>query len=225
MKVLLFLIFISTNISFAKISKPEVKQIFKRLESLFDSEFKKRGLKISFKIKKDNNINAEATTDAKDPSKKLVYIYQGYLNHKCQTYDSVLVAICHELGHHLSNKNKKTSPGHRRYSMEGEADYFAAKVCLPKYYKKYPNDDIIHLNKSDDDTSELCADSDDYNTCVRTLTASYNKIFCGYKFDRRFKYISEPSFKTPDNSRLFETLENHSSPQCRLDTYLSVIFS
>lgn len=213
---------LSQSLSYAKVSKREIKKIFSRLEKMYQKDFKKRDLKIVFKIKKDKRINAEATS-GRNPKVRLIYIYEGYLNQRCQTYDSLLAITCHELGHHLASKNKNPNPGHRRYVIEGEADYWAAKYCLPKYYKNYPNDIVTVKSRHKSDVDELCSNhkKSDYSICQKVLGAGINKLTCGYKLDRRFRYHVEPSYKTPDDLMVSETSIFHPSPQCRIDTHLN----
>jgi len=43
--------------------------------------------------------------------------------------------ICHELGHILGGHPKQTIPGAEWASAEGQADFFAASICLPRYFK------------------------------------------------------------------------------------------
>lgn len=222
MKILALFLLLNAFQTEAKISHKEAQTIFTRLEKLFKGDFKKIGLGIQFKIKKDVRINAEATSASFNANLRQVIIYSGYLNHSCQSYDSILATLCHEVGHHLARFNKNPTRGFRRFSVEGEADYWAAQVCLPRYYQNYPEDNPKTLGKENEiaDINEICAGRDDYQICQKTLIASYNKIFCHYRLDRRFKYDSPPSFKTPDTFKVRWTAKYHPSPQCRLDSHL-----
>lgn len=213
--VILFLFF-NSGFGFASVSKSEAETIFDRLESLYQNEFKKRGLKIIFKVKNNDRINAEATRSSLNSKKRLVHINTGYLAQTCMTYDSVIATLCHELGHHLAK-----TPGFQSRPSEGEADYWAAQECLPKYYKNYPEDKVLTLGDEATDIDELCANNQDYDICRKTLAASFNKIYCTYKLDKRVRYDKAPSYKTPTEDQALWTVKYHPLPQCRLDTHLN----
>ncbi len=48
--------------------------------------------------------------------------------------DAYAAVVCHEFGHLLGGKPFQTIPGAQWASAEGQADYFAASRCLPKYF-------------------------------------------------------------------------------------------
>jgi len=43
--------------------------------------------------------------------------------------------VCHELGHIIGGAPYSTMEGREWSSLEGQADFFAASVCLPRYFK------------------------------------------------------------------------------------------
>jgi len=50
------------------------------------------------------------------------------------TLEAYAAVICHELGHIIGGYPYQTIIGAKWTSSEGQADYFAGKVCLPKYF-------------------------------------------------------------------------------------------
>lgn len=51
------------------------------------------------------------------------------------TLDAYAAIVCHELGHMLGGAPFQTMPGSEWSSAEGQSDFFAASVCLPRFYK------------------------------------------------------------------------------------------
>lgn len=51
------------------------------------------------------------------------------------TLHAYAAAVCHEVGHVLGGAPYQTMQGFEWSSAEGQADYFAASVCLPRYFE------------------------------------------------------------------------------------------
>lgn len=66
---------------------------------------------------------------------KNMLILGGTTRAKGMTKDAYAAAVCHELGHVIGGAPFQTIKGSEWSSSEGQADYFAASVCLPKYLK------------------------------------------------------------------------------------------
>ncbi|AUN98811.1 hypothetical protein DOM21_06940 [Bacteriovorax stolpii] len=49
--------------------------------------------------------------------------------------DAYAAVVCHEMGHILGGAPHQTITGAEWSSSEGQSDFFAASVCLPRYYK------------------------------------------------------------------------------------------
>jgi hypothetical protein len=67
---------------------------------------------------------------------KNMLILGGTTRAKGMTKDAYAAAVCHELGHVLGGAPYQTIKGSEWASSEGQADFFAASVCLPEYFKK-----------------------------------------------------------------------------------------
>jgi len=53
---------------------------------------------------------------------------------KGMNQESYAALICHELGHILGGPPYQDFKGAKWSSLEGQADYFAASICLPRYF-------------------------------------------------------------------------------------------
>lgn len=51
------------------------------------------------------------------------------------TEDAYAAVVCHEIGHIVAGEPRQTIEGATWSSAEGQADFFAASVCLPRYFK------------------------------------------------------------------------------------------
>jgi hypothetical protein len=51
------------------------------------------------------------------------------------TVDAYAAVVCHEIGHIVGGEPRQTITGAEWSSSEGQADFFAATVCLPRYFK------------------------------------------------------------------------------------------
>lgn len=59
----------------------------------------------------------------------------GTVRTKQMTLDAYAAIVCHELGHVIGGLPLQTIPGAEWSSSEGQSDFFAASVCLPRYFK------------------------------------------------------------------------------------------
>jgi hypothetical protein len=68
-------------------------------------------------------------------NQKSMMILGGTTRVEGMTKDAYAAVICHELGHVLGGAPYQTIHGAEWVSAEGQADFFAASVCLPRYFK------------------------------------------------------------------------------------------
>lgn len=68
-------------------------------------------------------------------NQKSMMILGGTTRVEGMTKDAYAAIVCHELGHVLGGAPHQTIHGAQWASAEGQADFFAAAVCLPKYFK------------------------------------------------------------------------------------------
>lgn len=61
-------------------------------------------------------------------------IFGGTTRVEGMTLDAYAALVCHELGHIIGGAPYQTFNGAEWSSSEGQSDFFAASVCLPKYF-------------------------------------------------------------------------------------------
>ncbi len=89
----------------------------------------------------DKSLNAFATFD--DQSNPLIIVNRGLLDHEEMTKELLDLFLCHEMGHlsggdpKLVRRNGKLSWS----SVEGQADYFAAQICMD--FLGYSEDQVL----------------------------------------------------------------------------------
>lgn len=65
-----------------------------------------------------------------------IKIFGGMVRTPEMNEDILAAVICHELGHILGGAPYQDIIGSEWTSVEGQADFFAASVCLPRYFKQ-----------------------------------------------------------------------------------------
>jgi hypothetical protein len=118
-----------------------------------------------------------------------VLIYGGMAKIRGMNEDSLILLICHELGHLYGGFPFKDEYNH--LSAEGQADYWATKECFPKVITE--------------------------SNVERGLSAAL--ILTAFFAEKR--HLPLPTEETPDLSVVTETMLEHPSPQCRLDTFIA----
>jgi hypothetical protein len=153
------------------------------------------------------------------------------------TSDGLAAIVCHEIGHFLG-KRAKFGPWMKwlnadlvGMAIEGEADYFASRECLPRVFKK----NFVELrNHNDSDTHKvqhLCSDrfvdSSKLEICQRVILAGHAMLRSINNSDaptdlvkegKNFKWV-EISLDKKDRKFSLWTDWQHPSNQCRLDTF------
>lgn len=140
-----------------------------------------------------------------------IFLFGGFSRLGGMSLDGLAVTACHEIGHGIGNAPFKESG----VSMEGQADYYATKTCLPVVFKYL--EQTVDTTKSDFNL-ELCKQSDDFDYCMRALTALESNIFF-------FETLGDITyFDTPSTDIAIEldySPSYYPSAQCRIDTSLN----
>lgn len=140
-----------------------------------------------------------------------IFLFGGFSRLGGMSLDGLAVTACHEIGHGIGNAPFKESGT----SMEGQADYFATKTCLPVVFK--------YLEQSTETTKsrfnlDFCNQAKDFDYCMRALTALESNIFF-------FQTLGDDVyFDTPSADIATELNYSPSfypSSQCRIDTSLN----
>lgn len=153
-----------------------------------------------------------------------LYLLGGYGKLAGMTQDGIAATLCHELGHGIGG------PPYKAYkdedtdvSVEGQADYFAFRYCLPRIFKRLkPNAEVKSVNAH---TDSLCKHIPQarYSLCTRVFQA----LEVERTFFRLNKEDPTTNYSTPDSSISTEVNKDpyfYPSSQCRLDTMMAGLF-
>lgn len=212
---LLFVLLISSAPLFARVDEMPARSLgeklprktFERIINLFETTFSP--------LARANNRELEFMTDYDDDwiqafarrwETDQVIVYGGTAAVTNGSEDTFALILCHETGHLYGGR--PVSDEHNFLAVEGQADYWAAGVCLPKIISglsdRAPSKDALAYCKSE----TKCARTVD---AILALTAQFA--------DNR--NLPHPAIDTPDPT-IVDTLNfTHPSPQCRLDTMLA----
>ncbi len=145
--------------------------------------------------------------------------------------DAVALIMCHEVGHIIGGAPfiKIDQPMYEGLSSEGQADYFATKECVKKYFgsKKDTLNYLYKVYESNSSEAQLCkfmgmTDLEEA-ICLRTINGliGFSHVVELLKAEEggSFSLLSE------DENVVEETLYNsYPSNQCRMDTFLAGLF-
>ncbi|MEI8027085.1 MAG: hypothetical protein WCI18_12125 [Pseudomonadota bacterium] len=153
-----------------------------------------------------------------------ILIQGGFAREPELTPDALALDLCHEFGHGYGGEPLDKS-NIEPFSLEGQDDYYGAKICMPQILKTFSNP--LEDSEVTPFMQKKCAefahsDSEKALICVRQLAAalSLTQFFEAYR--RKQGVIETPaSFETPSTVVVNSTLQNYPPPKCRLDTYLA----
>lgn len=170
---------------------------------------------IVYKSWSSNTINAYAD---KKPRRVEITVFGGLARYKSMTNDSLMLTLCHELGHHFGGYPKKS--GNKWSSAEGQADYYSTAKCLRRVWEA--DDNIAIMSKVE--VPALVK-----NECELTYKSEGERALCarmslaGKGMALLFQYLEsdsiEPKFETPEREMARAMNYMHPFAQCRLDTY------
>jgi hypothetical protein len=198
------------------LSQQKFEELIQKMEAIYQPEFKKRGLNITFDRKWSDPVVNSIASMGPDSRDRIVYVYGGLARSPEMNEDAFLLVLCHEIGHHLGGFPEK----HEGISAEGEADYFATLKCARRVFLHDDNLTILKTKNVSSVAKSACAKAwgnmADYGVCVRTSVAAQtlSRFFVGLS-----KASLLPKFETPDLSKVAITNESYPSLQCRMDTY------
>lgn len=137
------------------------------------------------------------------------------------TKDALLLATCHEIGHHLGGYplfNDEWA------SAEGQADYFASSKCMRNVLKNDSENRLVNERKINRSVKNKCrsqfALDDDYKICLRTIVAAEICAKSLYAIrNERVPVFFGASY--PNRNAVVETDLTATDNQCRFDTFLS----
>jgi hypothetical protein len=127
-------------------------------------------------------------------------ILGGMARMKEMTLDGYAAIVCHEIGHIVGGEPRQTIYGVDWSSAEGQADFFSASICLPKYFKS------LGMNSEQEIKNRIEKAGYDFLSLAKVVESKpQNKILSRGK-------INLPAVN--------ETIINlYPSTQCRYETY------
>lgn len=133
----------------AEITRQDTREIFAAIHAAYDAELGARGESIHLNSAPSGvdwldypHIHASysrySTRNASGRSTlhHEISIFGGMIELPGMTRDSAALILCHELGHGLGGAPfKDASADSEKMSVEGQADFYAASVCLPRVFR------------------------------------------------------------------------------------------
>lgn len=125
------------------------------------------------------------------------------------------MTLCHELGHLMGGAPKKIYDNKNSWaSSEGQADFFAANVCLKKLYH-------YKLQQKYGATYQQQSDKQKVNFSIKLFAEEYLQALASIYdlYPGMEKFAERPQLSKADPNEVGETNLAYPSLQCRLDTY------
>lgn len=154
-----------------------------------------------------------------------LYLLGGYARLPGMTRDGIIATLCHELGHGLGGAPYKVNEFETtQVSVEGQADYFAYRYCVPRMFKQIEPADVIKPVNSY--TEYLCQSQ------THLPISLCNRMFQSLESERLFFRMNpedpDTEYDRPDISVATSVNTEpyyYPSSQCRLDTMISGILA
>lgn len=227
-----FYFLISFNLK-AQVAYDDFKNLVKIFHLEFDAELKQKNAKMIINNPVGNDpdfwwkqtaIRASYSGHLDENGRVIHYIFlfSGYAKIPGMDITGLAMTLCHELGHGIGGNPKKMSDEKVPASVEGQADYFAARFCIKRILKHLPN---INAKPFNSFVQKRCMDRyknlNDQEMCYRAFRVlEKERLFFRMKegggeetsFDR-----TDPTVvKSVDLDPYF-----YPEPQCRLDTMIN----
>ena len=226
--------------SAGSLTKREFTRALEKVRAVYASIFAERGLDLEIQNQWDDpTVNAYAL---RKDGKAIVAIFGGLGRHEDMTEDGVILAACHESGHHIGGIPIKVNgppivDGRRTFntpwaSNEGQADYFGIMKCFRRVVQGEDHRAALKLVNIDKDFEAKCNKKfeaeEDRLICIRSIAAgrAISSLFVNVINEELAKSgkpdrIKPVSFKTPDKRVVKVMDDDHHLPQCRLDTFFN----
>lgn len=203
------------------VSKSEFSLILDKVARIYSPIVGKSGLSLRVvNYWSDGRVNASSSRTG---STLNVYMYGGLARHSSINYEAMVLATCHELGHHLGGYPKKSTAGLTWSTAEGGSDYFATLKCMRKYFATEDNASVLERRSAELDPFAV-------NRCNQAFSERKDRLICirsslGAQSMADFFASTGPGyqykFNTPSTFRPSSTIMSYPNDQCRLDTYFA----
>lgn len=222
--------------SFAQISEADFEIVIRAFHAEYDSELKTKNQSIvvnpasnpqmvGFWWKLDEIRAAYSSMFDEETKTQQHYLFLlgGYARMKGMTRDAVAATLCHELGHGIAGEPYKVFEYEEtNVSVEGQADYFAFRYCLPRIFKRLPAQYAVKaLNAYTESQCQTVA-KESYQFCTR----AFQTLEAERTFFRLSPDDPNTEFDKHDRSVASKVVTDpyyYPSSQCRLDTMMNGI--
>jgi hypothetical protein len=140
----------------------------------------------------------------------------GYARSPGNSVQILALTVCHEMGHILGGEPRQSSQvaGSEWASAEGQADFYAASVCLPLYFKNHPE----QIPAADESVKKICGGN---NICEAIAQTGEMYIHFAGTYFPDLKGDVDPQIETPAPPAAELIRDSYPSFQCRLDTFVT----
>lgn len=132
-KILLTLFFL-TN-SYADITQEQSEKFSESLFSLFENDFAKLSHPVKLELFWRGPLPLAITSFEEESNNFVVSIWGELARHELMTPKAWIFSLCHEIGHIIGGAPHVSDEHNSWGSSEGQADFFASAICLPRYYE------------------------------------------------------------------------------------------
>lgn len=211
---------LSENLKDLKInSSLDFELALKKIEDTYTDDLKNLGYTLYInKLWEDGSVNARTA-----PFGQYIYIevFGGLARHPDMTTDGLVLAVCHELGHHIGGAPKNVESRGKWATNEGQSDYFASMKCFKKVFQNEDNISKVKDLKLPEKITSQCngvyKNENESAMCLRAIVAA--KALGTVMSSLRFRL--PPKLDQKDTNTVSSTFHGHPEAQCRLDTYIA----
>jgi hypothetical protein len=222
------------------ISKKDFSKALDKVQKVYGPIFSEKGLNLEIENHWDDSI-VNAYAIRKD-GKAIVAIFGGLGRHPKMTPDGVILAACHEAGHHIGGIPVKVNgpgivEGERVMkvawaSNEGQADYFGVMKCFRKVIEGEDHNAVLKKVNLEEKLIDSCNEEftlqEDRQICMRSVAAglSITSLFVDV-INAELEKNGKPERLLPishdkSDNRVSKVMDdNHPLPQCRFDTFVN----
>lgn len=212
--------------NFSGLTEKEFKKLIYNVVDIYQSHFKQIGERLALgSYWKSDVVNAFAKKFKGNTPKEdlyLITIHGGIARHKDMTRDSLVMVVCHEVGHFIGGAPRMKGLNDWA-SAEGQADYFAAARCLKKVWDKEDNVAAIKNLDVPEVTRNACEqiykNENKVALCIRTQLAALAKA--NMLNDVVYGGTKEIALEKPSTEVVPETNLSYPPTQCRLDSLVA----
>lgn len=234
MKLTVFLtLLLSLSSAFAQVSKAEFSKLVDVFHLEYDQELARQSA--VFKVNHTSsgadpdmwwnlpNIHASYSSHTENGIRThFLFLFGGYARINGMTIEGLANTLCHELGHGIGGAPFKDKTESYLVSTEGQADYYATKVCLRRILKHLPikKNPIAIDGFVDMKCRQHSKTSADLQMCLRSFeTLENERLFFRIEEDGKETFYDRPDLSVA--TKINTAPDFYPDSQCRLDTMVN----